>query len=107
MRGWALKAGTGIRRVDVTLDGEVVARARYGQSRPDVIDYWTHAPFEPAVARVGFTAEVDLSGRPPGPAWLGLVIHGRDGSVEPWPEQPLRIEVGAATAPAADAQGRR
>ena len=99
VRGWALKTGVGLRQVDVTLDGQVVARARYGQPRPDVIDYWTRAPFEAAGARGGFTADVDLSGRPPGTAWLGLVLHGRDGSVEAWPEQPLRIEARPGTAP--------
>ena len=42
--------------------------------------------------RVGFRATLDLQGSAPGTAWLGLVIHGRDGSVEAWPEQPVRIE---------------
>ena len=91
VRGWAMKDGIGVDRVDITLDGVVVARARYGHPRVDVLDYWGR-PEDPAKGGVGFTADIDLSGRAPGTAWLGLVVHGADGSVEPWPEQPLRIE---------------
>ena len=91
VRGWALKTGVGVSRVEVTLDGIVVAQARYGLPRADVIDYWTRAPVDAAGARVGFTADIDLSGHPPGTAWLGLVVHGADGSVEAWPGQPLDV----------------
>jgi hypothetical protein len=90
VEGWAMKVGPGLARVDVTLDGEVVGRADYGTPRPDVLDYWGRPP-EAGAAGVGFTADLDLAGRPPGRAWLGLVLHGRDGSVEPWPEQPVDI----------------
>jgi 4-amino-4-deoxy-L-arabinose transferase-like glycosyltransferase len=91
VRGWALKDGVGVARVDVTLDGEVVATARYGRPRPDVVQYWTGGEARDDDG-VGFDARIDLAGRAPGTAWLGLVVHGRDGSVEPWPEQVLRIE---------------
>ncbi len=87
--GWALKEGVGVDRVQLTLDGRVVGAAVYGQSRPDVIAYWGVADGDDAV---GFRARIDVSDRRGGDAWLGLVVHGRDGSVEAWPEQRLRIE---------------
>lgn len=88
LRGWALREGAGVAGVDITLDGEVVAHAQYGRMRSDVADYWGT---DPAQARLGWSATVDLRGRPSGTAWLGLVVHGRDGSAEPWPEQPVRV----------------
>lgn len=88
LSGWALKEGVGVQRVQVTLDGRVVGEADYGQPRPDVLDYWRIAPGDDGV---GFRARIDLSGHRGGDAWLGLVVHGRDGSVEAWPEQRIRI----------------
>lgn len=88
LSGWALKEGVGVQRVQVTLDGRVVAEADYGQRRPDVLEYWRMAPGEDGV---GFRARIDVSGHRGGEAWLGLVLHGRDGSVETWPEQRLRV----------------
>jgi 4-amino-4-deoxy-L-arabinose transferase-like glycosyltransferase len=89
--GWAFKDGAGIARVDITLDGVVVAHATYGLTRPHVTDYWKISR-DPAQPEVGFQAQVDASAIAPGEHWLGLVLHGRDGSVEPWPEQRVRIE---------------
>jgi hypothetical protein len=89
VEGWALKQGAAVARVEVLVDGRPVAVADYGQSRPDVLDYWG---LEGADAGVGFSARLDLSGHAPGEAWLGLLIHGQDGSVEAWPEQMIRIE---------------
>ena len=89
--GWALKAGSGVSKVVVTVDGVDAVVADYGQPRGDVLTYWGLAT-EGADDRVGFRARLDLQGRAPGTAWIGLVIHGRDGSVEAWPEQPLHIE---------------
>lgn len=87
--GWALKEGVGVQRVQVTLDGGVVGEADYGQRRPDVAKYWRTAPGEDGV---GFRARIDVSGHRGGNAWLGLVVHGRDGSIEAWPEQRIRIQ---------------
>lgn len=88
LRGWALREGAGVAAVDITLDGAVVGRASYGLPRFDVADYWGT---DLTATDLGFSATVDLSGHPPGRAWLGLVVHGRDGSLEHWPEQPLQI----------------
>ncbi|HBD19808.1 MAG TPA: hypothetical protein DC063_06840, partial [Arenimonas sp.] len=71
-------------------DGAVVAVADYGHAMPHVADYWG-LPAE-AGDGFGFRARVDLSSRAPGRHWLGLVLHGADGSVERWPEQLLVIE---------------
>ena len=86
--GWAIKEGVGVRRVQVTLDGRAVGDADIGMPRPDVVEYWRMAPGD---AGVGWRAAIDVSGHPGGDAWLGLVLYGRDGSVEAWPEQRIRI----------------
>ena len=91
VEGWAFKDGAGIARVEITLDGRVVAQAGYGQPRPHVAQFWRTSR-DPAHPAVGFEARVDARTLAAGEHWLGLVLHGRDGSVEPWPEQPLRIE---------------
>lgn len=89
--GWAFKDGAGIARVEVTLDGAVVAEADYGQSMPHVAAYWRIST-DPAHPNVGFHARIDTGSLGAGRHWLGLVLHGRDGSVEPWVEQQIRIE---------------
>jgi hypothetical protein len=89
LRGWALKPGGGVARVEVTLDGETIASAAPSQSRPDVLAYWELAGDDD---RVGFHIPLPADRLPPGDRWLGLVLHGRDGSVEAWPAQRVRIE---------------
>lgn len=93
--GWAFKDGVGLQRVEVMLDGRVVAQAQYGQERAGVREYWTLADgrhsSDPQHPRVGFTATVALDAEPPGRHWLGLRLYGRDGSVEDWAEQPIEV----------------
>ncbi len=93
VRGWAFKDGAGIERVEVLLDGEPVAEAGYGQPNPGVATFW-EASTDPQHPDVGFIADVDASALSPGRHWLGLRLHGRDGSVEDWPEQPVRTGQG-------------
>lgn len=88
--GWAFKDGAGIERIEVTLDGAVVAAARYGLPAPHVADYW-HVSRDSTHPAVGFQADLPLAGVTAGDHWLGLVLHGRDGSRETWPEQRVRI----------------
>lgn len=88
--GWAFKDGAGVADVDVTLDGGTVATADYGQAEPRVTVYWKISS-DPQQPNVGFRATVDVGAIPVGKHWLGLRVRGRDGSVEDWPEQPLRI----------------
>ena len=90
VRGWAFKDGTGLERVEVTLDGRVVATARYGLNSPGTKAFWGHST-DPNHPRVGFEASVDAGGLAPGVHWLGLRLHGADGSVEAWPEQPVNL----------------
>ncbi len=86
--GWAFKDGVGLRAVEVLLDGRVAAQARYGEANAGVADFWKNST-DPNHPQVYFRARVE--GAPAGRHWLGLRLHGADGSVEDWPEQ--RIEV--------------
>ncbi|MFC5569521.1 ArnT family glycosyltransferase [Lysobacter yangpyeongensis] len=93
LRGWAFKDGVGLARVDVLLDGRLVAEARYGERYEGLRNNWPETN-DPRHPDVGFSARVDLRGTTavtPGRHWLGLRLHGRDGSVEEWAEQPIRI----------------
>lgn len=90
VRGWAFKEGVGVRRIDVLLDGKIAARAKYGLSDPGVAAFWDDST-DPQHPDVGFRAKVDTAALPRGRHWLGLRIHGRDGSVEDWSEQPITI----------------
>jgi len=89
--GWAFKDGVGLSGVDVLLDGKPVARAEYGLSSPGTAVYWKISN-DPQHPDVGFRARVDVGNVAPGRHWLGLRLHGRDGSVEEWAEQPVDIE---------------
>jgi 4-amino-4-deoxy-L-arabinose transferase-like glycosyltransferase len=89
--GWAFKDGAGLRKVDVLLDGRVVATADYGLPRPDVAGYWKISS-DPQHPNVAFRARVDATTLPPGRYWLGLRLHGRDGSIEDWPELRIVLE---------------
>lgn len=89
--GWAFKDGVGLDGVEVLIDGQPVATAEYGRPAPGVAAYWKIST-DPNHPRVGFTAQVDLSGLPAGRHWLGLRLHGADGSVEDWREQPLHLQ---------------
>src|SRR5690606_29149730 len=90
VEGWAFKDGVGLEAVEVTLDGEVVARADYGIANPGVAAFWKIST-DPNHPAVGFRATVDASALPAGRHWLGLRLHGADGSIEPWREQRLDI----------------
>lgn len=89
VRGWAFKDGVGLSRVEVLLDGKAVAEADYGRTY-DITSFWTNSN-DPQHPNVGFTARVDTRALAPGRHWLGLRLHGRDGSVEPWQEQALQV----------------
>ena len=85
--GWAFKDGAGLRRVDVLLDGQPVARANYGLAAPHVAEYWgSRDPNQPKLYFRAYLRDV-----PPGTHWLGLRLHGMDGGVEDWPEQRLCV----------------
>lgn len=88
--GWAFRDGVGLRAVDVTLDGKVIAQADYGRVYPGAAIYWKISN-DPNHPRVGFDARVDAGEIAPGRHWLGLRLHGNDGAIETWSEQPVVI----------------
>ena len=93
VKGWAFKDGVGLAKAQILLDGYVVAEADYGRDYPGLQSAWKGSN-DPQHPRVGFTAQVDLWNLPgvaPGRHWLGLRLHGLDGSVEDWPEQPIEV----------------
>jgi 4-amino-4-deoxy-L-arabinose transferase-like glycosyltransferase len=90
--GWAFKEGVGLSRIEVLLDDAVVGHADYGATF-DVGGYFPGST-DPNQPRVGFRAVVDLPPDQAGRRWLGLRLHGADGSVEDWPQQPLWILAG-------------
>ncbi|MBB3343986.1 glycosyltransferase family 39 protein [Luteimonas sp. RC10] len=89
--GWAIKDVAGVESVVVTLDGAPVATAHYGLRNTFVGGFLQGRSHDPGQPDIAFTATLDLRDRPPGLYWLGLEIVGRDGSVERWAEQPLRV----------------
>jgi 4-amino-4-deoxy-L-arabinose transferase-like glycosyltransferase len=93
LRGWAFKDGVGLSRIEVLLDGRVVASSEYGQPYPGLQQSWPDSN-DPQHPDVGFKARVDLrddASVKAGRHWLGLRLHGRDGSIEEWTEQPVEI----------------
>lgn len=88
--GWAFKDGVGLRAVEILIDGQVMAQADYGLPSPGTEGYWKTST-DPQHPNVGFRAKLDLDQLTPGRHWLGLRLHGRDGSVEDWSEQPILL----------------
>lgn len=86
--GWAFKDGVGLASVEILLDGQVAASAHYGEPRPDVAGFWKISS-DPGQLHTGFSAH--LTGVAPGAHWLGLRLHGVDGSVEDWAEQRVTV----------------
>ncbi|WP_312320170.1 glycosyltransferase family 39 protein [Stenotrophomonas sp.] len=89
VRGWAFKDGVGLSKVELLVDGQPVEQVRYG--RPyDITGFWKISN-DPQHPNVGFDAQVDTSSLAPGKHWLGLRLHGNDGSVETWQEQAVIV----------------
>ena len=86
--GWAFKDGVGLGRVDVLLDGQVVAQARYGEANPGIAAFWKTST-DPNHPNVYFRARIE--GASAGAHWLGLRLHGADGSVEDSAEQRIVV----------------
>ncbi|HEY5804790.1 MAG TPA: glycosyltransferase family 39 protein [Lysobacter sp.] len=90
--GWAFKDGVGLAGIEITLDGHAVAQANYGRQFKGLRDVWPQSS-DPQHPNVGFEADVTLpAGIGSGRHWLGLRLHGHDGSVETWAERPIIIE---------------
>ena len=89
IKGWAFKDGVGLARVEVLVDGRSIGDARYGRVF-DIRPAWPDST-DPQHPAVGFDASLDTTTLAPGRHWLGLRLHGRDGSVEAWQEQPFEV----------------
>jgi len=89
--GWAVKDVAGVDKVEVTLDGRVVAVAGEAGANDWLAGFLKHASRDPRMPRVQFGAEVDAGALPAGRHWLGLRVTGGDGSVETWAEQPVEL----------------
>ena len=90
LEGWAFKDGVGLARVEALLDGRVVGDLEYGIENPGVALFWRTSN-DPQHPRVGLRGTIDLGDVEPGRHWLGLRLHGNDGSVEDWPEVPIDV----------------
>jgi hypothetical protein len=75
--GWAADrvAGAPVRKVEVLLDGKVVATANLGVERPDVVK----AIGRDSYARAGWNAVLDLAGVAPGRHAVSAMAFGKDG----------------------------
>jgi 4-amino-4-deoxy-L-arabinose transferase-like glycosyltransferase len=91
VEGWAIKDVVGVSRVEVTLDGQVVATARYGLRDELPQAFYRGGAKDPSLPDVGFRADVDAGAFPPGRHWLGLRVTGSDGSVETFPSHVVEL----------------
>lgn len=90
VRGWAFRQGVGIAKIEATIDGKVVSELRYGLPYEGLDASWPSLS-DPGTPNLGFAGTVDARSVAGGRHWLGLRLHGRDGSVEAWPEVPVEI----------------
>jgi len=86
VHGWALRERAGVARVDLVVDGEVRATARYGGTRTDVAAFWPDAE-DPALPNVGFDGSLPVEGLADGEHVLAVRVTGRDGRVRTVAEQ--------------------
>lgn len=93
VRGWAIKEHIGVARVEVLLDGEPVAGARYGTAYPGVRGQWPMST-DPAHPDVGFEASLPLAGIAPGLHRLSVRVTGHDGSTRELAQRPVRVAGG-------------
>ncbi len=80
LRGWASQDGVGVARVEVLLDGRVVAPAQYGTDNPGVRSQWPGSD-DPRHPYVGLLAHVGLHSVAIGEHELALRVTGNDGRV--------------------------
>jgi 4-amino-4-deoxy-L-arabinose transferase-like glycosyltransferase len=91
LRGWAYADDAGgVTAVELTVDGDVIARAEYGSSRPDVAAFFTDST-DPNHPQVGFTLDFNAADIPSGGARSGelalrvATANGRvDSFLETW-----------------------
>ena len=89
--GWAVKDIAGVAKVEVLLDGRVVAVASDAGANEWLRGFLKDGSRDPRMPQVQFAADVDAGDMAAGRYWLGLRVTGGDGSVETWAEQPIEI----------------
>ena len=89
--GWAVKDIVGVKKVELTLDGRVIAEARNAGENRWLSSFLKNRSRDPRMPNVQFSAEIDATGLPAGRYRLGLRITGGDGNIETWSEQPVTI----------------
>jgi 4-amino-4-deoxy-L-arabinose transferase-like glycosyltransferase len=89
--GWAIKDHVGIESVTVTLDGRPIAQATYGETNNWVAEFYRFRSTDPNHPKIGFKATANVKNVKPGRHWLGLILHGKDGSREVWAERPIVV----------------
>jgi hypothetical protein len=89
--GWAVKDIVGVKKVELTLDGRVIAEARNAGENRWLSSFLKNRSLDPRMPNVQFSAEIDATGLPAGRYRLGLRITGGDGNIETWSEQPVTI----------------
>ena len=83
LSAWAVKDQVGVRRLEVLLEGQVVATAQRAGPNPWVLqEFLQGRSRDPAQPDVQFDATVDASRFPAGPHRLGLRVFGGDGAIE-------------------------
>jgi 4-amino-4-deoxy-L-arabinose transferase-like glycosyltransferase len=91
VRGWAIKDAVGVEGVTITLDGRPVARAQYGGTDEWPARFYRGRSTDPNHPSIAFEAVVDARHVSDGQHWLGMKIHGADGSLEVWREIPVEL----------------
>lgn len=92
LTGWAFKDGAGVARIEVLVDGEVVGEAEYGLPAAHVGTFWRISE-DPAHPDVGFRFQLQLDDSQRGWRWIGIRVHGADGSVELQRQVRARVDI--------------
>lgn len=91
LRGWAVQDFTGVREVEVLLDGVPRAVATYGEPFPGVRGQWPMSA-DPNHPAVGFGARVLLTPDDRGDRVLALRVTGGDGRTRVLGQRGIRVE---------------
>jgi hypothetical protein len=89
--GWAMADFSGVRAVEVMLDGVVRAHGHYGEPFPGVKGQWPMSQ-DPNHPDVGFSAVVELGAADAGWHVLSLRVTEADGRQRELAQRRIRIE---------------
>lgn len=92
MRGWAIKDGSGIAAVAVTIDGRRVAPMHYGIEDAFPGRFYAGQSRDPNLPDVGFAGDVDVTRLGKGRHVLGVELVDGDGRREHLAIRPIRVE---------------